>query len=207
MAASFNSEEWLRWEHERLRLAREGNRRAFDDLYRAFAQPLFVQILMPRLGNREAAEDALAETFRSLLEHVGDFHSESTSVWFWLTRVAVNKATDMHRSQARKSRALASFESMLVPSLAESTTPRDALEQEHEARLLKQRVQDVLSRIHARYQRVLTMRLFEEKPREECARELEVKVATFDVLFLRSIRAFRSEWEASVKNITSEGSE
>ncbi|MBK8172960.1 MAG: sigma-70 family RNA polymerase sigma factor [Sandaracinaceae bacterium] len=197
MGASFNSEEWLRWEQERLHAARRGDRGAFDELYRAFAQPLFTQILMPRLGERATAEDVLADTFRVLLERIDDFHSETTSIWFWLARVAMNKITDVHRSQSRKQRALSNFETLLEPVREEVVSPRDALEQAAEAASLKANVIEVLARIHPRYRRVIELRLVEERPREECAKELDVKVATFDVVFLRAVRAFRTEWEQS----------
>src|SRR5689334_21241613 len=62
--------EWLRREAELLDRARRGDRDAFGELYRTFAAPLFAKCLLPRLGDRAAAEDALAESFRSLLDHL-----------------------------------------------------------------------------------------------------------------------------------------
>src|SRR5688500_7735635 len=105
--------EWLRREAELLARARSGDRAAFGELYRVFAQPLFTQCLLPRLGDRAAAEDALAETFRTLLEHLDAFEPQGKSVWFWLARIAVNKANDTHRNYSRRGRAMSSYESLL----------------------------------------------------------------------------------------------
>jgi DNA-directed RNA polymerase specialized sigma24 family protein len=62
---------------------------------------------------------------------------------------------------------------------------------------LRAAVAAVLAAIHPRYRRALELRFFEERPREECAAVLEVKPATFDVLLLRALRAFRGKWQDS----------
>jgi len=92
-----------------------GNRGAFDEIYAAFAPALYAQVLLPRLGSAFAAEDALAETFRAALEKLGDFRPQGGSLFGWLARIAVNKATDLHRERTRTGKALASFESLVAP--------------------------------------------------------------------------------------------
>ena len=54
-----------------------------------------------------------------------------------------------------------------------------------------------MDEINPRYKRALTLRFLEDRPRVECAELLEVKVATFDVLLLRALRAFRERWQAA----------
>ncbi|MCC6766728.1 MAG: sigma-70 family RNA polymerase sigma factor [Deltaproteobacteria bacterium] len=192
----FNSPEWLAWERERVARARTGDRVAFGELYRAFASPLFAQVLVPRLGNQAAAEDVLAETFRTLLERLGQFDDQGTSIWFWLVRIAVNKATDMHRGRARRTRALVSFEGLLAPVLEAPPTPRDLTERASDLAALSGRVAEVLGRINPRYRRALEMRFLEERSRQECADALDMKLGTFDVLLLRAVRSFRTAWGA-----------
>ena len=48
----------LRWERKLIRRTLQGDERAFGELYRAYAPGIFARVLMPRLGNRQAAEDA-----------------------------------------------------------------------------------------------------------------------------------------------------
>ena len=96
----------LRWERERIGRAQQGDTAAFSDLYRSYAPEVFARVLMPRLGNRTAAEDALSETFRTAFEGITKFESRDVSIYHWLAKIAANKATDMHRGRARTGRAL-----------------------------------------------------------------------------------------------------
>lgn len=199
--AEIQSEQWLAWEKDCVERARRGDRAAFAELYRAFARPLYSQCLLPRLGSRAAAEDVLAETFRVLLESLDGFVHEGKSIWFWIVRVAINKANDAHRAAARKGRALASYEKLVEPIAPASLTPDSELELAERAARLSALVADVLGRINPRYRRAIELRVLEERSREDCAAALEVKLGTFDVLVLRALRAFRSEWEAVLGNL------
>ena len=193
-----NSKQRLRWERRCLDRARRGDRQAFAELYQAYAGPLYSRVLMPRLGNPQAAEDALSETFRTLLEKIDRFEDKGVSIWFWLSRIAVNKATDMHRVKGRTSRALASFESLLAPLRHGPDNPGVAVEDRDERQRLARAVHTVLESINPRYRRAIELRFLEDRPRQDCADALDVKLGTFDVVLLRALRAFRKEWEAAV---------
>lgn len=185
----------LRWERKLIRRTLEGDERAFGDLYRAYAQSIFARVLMPRLGNRQAAEDALAETFRTAFERLESFESRDTSIYSWLARIAANKATDMHRVKQRTARALTSFEQMLEPLRPEGSGPAAAMEAADELRVLREAIALVMERLNPRYRRAIELRFMEEKSREACAEAMAVKVGTFDVVVLRALRAFRREWD------------
>src|SRR6266851_110239 len=58
--ATSSSNDRLGWELQCVEEAQRGNRRAFVELYTAFAPPLYAEVLLPRLGNAVAAEDAQA---------------------------------------------------------------------------------------------------------------------------------------------------
>lgn len=195
---SFDSRARLRWERRCLERAKKGDTKAFGELYQAFAPELFRRILMPRLGNRAAAEDALAETFRTLFERLDKYEDQGKSLWHWLSRVAVNKATDMHRVKGRTSRALTNFEGLLAPLQTGPEKPGEALDARVEKEELVRRIGLVLERINPRYRRAIELRFLSDKPRQACAEELGVKLGTFDVLILRALRAFRKEWESLV---------
>ncbi len=150
---------------------------------------------MPRLGERSAAEDALAETFRTALERLHQFEPQGVSVYFWLARIAMNKATDMHRVRGRTHRALVNFKALVEPLSSRSDDPGTTLEAHQELALLRQRVQQTLERLNPRYRRAIELRFLGDRPRQACAEALEVKLGTFDVLLLRALRAFRREWD------------
>ncbi|MCC6877765.1 MAG: sigma-70 family RNA polymerase sigma factor [Sandaracinaceae bacterium] len=195
MELALDAEEWLRKERELLREARRGNRAAIAELYRAFAPRLYARVLMPKLGNPQAAEDALSETFRTALERLDQFDDKGVSIYFWLSRIAVNKATDMHRVKSRTQRALTSFEEMLAPLRPSAPRPGRDLEETERMQALRDGVTSCLEKINPRYARAIELRFMQDKSRQECAEELEVKLGTFDVLLLRALRAFRKEWE------------
>jgi RNA polymerase sigma-70 factor (ECF subfamily) len=189
------SRDRLRWEDQCLARAKAGDRAAFGELYREYAPPLFARVLLPKLGNRPAAEDALAETFRVALERLHQYESRGVSFYFWLVRIAANKATDLHRVKQRTGRALTSLEELLGPLADAPDGPSKALEDKHEMARLRDRVSACLDALNPRYRRAIELRFFEEKERQECADLLEVKLGTFDVLILRALRSFRAEWE------------
>ena len=198
MGVKFNDPAWLSEERDLLGRARGGDREAIGRLYDVFAGPLYARVLLPRLAAPDAAEEALAETFRAALERLPEFRDEGVSVWFWLTRVAVSKAADLHRARARGDRALRSFARLLVPLAPEAEQADAALEAEDAAEV-QARVREVLACLSDRYRTALELRFFEERPRPECAERLGVRLGTFDVVLLRALRAFRREWEARAR--------
>jgi RNA polymerase sigma-70 factor (ECF subfamily) len=188
----------LAWERRCLDRMRRGQHTAFGELYRVFAPKLYREVLMPKLGHAQLAEDALADTFSSFLEHHAQLEVRDQSLMAWLARVATNKALDMHRKRASLLRSLASFESLIGPLTASPTT--DGTYEDRELRELSAlQVARTLEALNPRYRRALELRFFQDEPRERCAELLEVKLGTFDVLLLRALRAFRREWELSVK--------
>lgn len=186
----------LRWEAERLDRARSGDRAAFAELYRRFAPRVFARVLYPKLGRRDAAEDALSETFRAVHEKLPDFQPRGVSVYHWIARIAANKALDLHRARASSGRALQSFEALLAPVAEAPPTPGELLELRVDDVRLRERLATALGRVNSRYRRALELRFLEEKSREEAAAELGVRLGTFDVVLLRALRALRREWES-----------
>src|SRR5262249_35334745 len=130
-----------------------------------------------------------ADTFHTALERLADFDDRGRSVWFWLARIAANKATDQHRVRARSGRALSGYARLVA--LDEGAAPPPSA---READQLRSSIERVLGRIHPRYRRAIELRFFEERSRDACAQALEVQVATFDVVILRALRAFRAAW-------------
>jgi len=191
--------ERLGWERERVGRARTGDRRAFAEIYEAYAGPLYARVLLPKLGDERAAEDALSETFREVLEHLDRFEDRGDGIWPWLVRIGTNKALDMHRVKSRTGRALASFEGLMEPLRSAPPDPADAAEARSEHARVRGVVDNALAAINDRYRRAIALRYFEERAREDCAREMGVTVSTFDVVLLRALRAFRREWDAIVE--------
>ena len=184
----------MRWERACVARIRQGDTGAFAELYGAFSGPLYTQVLLPRLSQRAAAEEALADTFRAALENLDSFRDHSQSIWHWLARMAVNRATDQHRHRARTQVALASFLDLVETQAPAPSDPHTELERATEQRRLRQAITATLGTIAPRYRQAIELRLIEERERADCAARLEVSVPTFDVVLLRALRAFRKAW-------------
>jgi RNA polymerase sigma-70 factor (ECF subfamily) len=195
-----NSPRRLAWEADILSRARAGERGALATLYRSYAPAVFNRVLMPKLGNKEAAEDALSETFRVAFERLQQFDQRDTSIYFWLCRIAANKAMDMHRARRVTGRAIVNLEAQMGVFFETPATPDALLTGELQRREFSARLQQALGELNPRYRLALELRFFQELPREDCALKMEVKVGTFDVLLLRATKALRKQWEDMTPN-------
>jgi RNA polymerase sigma-70 factor (ECF subfamily) len=77
----------------------EGDRGAFEVLYRRYARPVFA-LALRRLGDRGRAEDAVQETFASVWRSAGSYRLERGPGAPWLYAVARNAIVDRRRSRA-----------------------------------------------------------------------------------------------------------
>ncbi len=175
----------LERERDVVALLQQGDREALDTLYRWFGEPLYRKVILPRVGRVELAEDVLRDTFRTALERIDTFRLEDRSIYFWLRRIAINKAMDVHRADARRQRlsdALAREQVVDPPA-----DPHAAVDRAETREL----VHEALERLNPRYATALRLRLLEGRSRADCAEAMGVTVGNFDVILHRAARAFR----------------
>ena len=185
--------ERLAWERELLAAHRAGDPAAFEALYRAYAATLYARVLLPLLRQPALAEDALADCFTRAHAALHDYRAGERSLYFWLSRIARNRALDLQRHRAVQLRTLPVFHEEARLAAGEDN-PETLLVARSETEAHRRRVDQVLSGLTPRYRRALELRFFEELAREACAQQLEIKLGTFDVLLLRALQAFRREW-------------
>lgn len=195
MAETTDERGRLRGEHRLVRRAQRGDRRVWRALYDAYARRLYGQILMPRLGDAAAAEDALAETFVTAMQKIDTYRPGPAGVFPWLARIAHNKAIDQHRRRASLTRRHDAMQSMLEPLMVPLPGADELMALAVDAQELEGRVGTTLDGINPRYARALRLRFFEGRSRAEAADEMAVKQGTFDVLVHRALKAFRRAWE------------
>jgi len=172
--------------------AQKGDRAALGQLLRAHGPRLFRAVLLPRLGSKAAAEEALSVTYLKVVERFEQFSWQSVGVYPWLRVVALRVALDQLR--ARKRETVFQPEDLEREIDQSERDARDAVASEaHDLALARQRVVELVGRLHPRYGRALTLRVLEERPREECAAALEVSTATFDVVLHRAVAALKKE--------------
>ena len=176
-------------EEERLVIQRlkQGDRQAFATLYGWYGDRIYRQAILPRLPIRELAEDCLRDTFRTALEKITSFTLKDRSVFFWLRRIAINKATDVHRRHQRDQRIVEAVQAEPTPPVSMPDAPDKKIERDE----LRRMIDISLGRMNPRYATALRLRLLEDRSREECAALLEVSVGNFDVILHRATKAFR----------------
>jgi RNA polymerase sigma-70 factor (ECF subfamily) len=81
---------------ELIRRTGDGDRSAFELLYRRYARPVF-GLALRRLGDRGRAEDAVQETFASVWRAAGTYRPERGPGAPWLYAVARNAIVDRSR--------------------------------------------------------------------------------------------------------------
>lgn len=187
--------EQLQEERKFVSAIRKGDTRAWGRVYDRYAPLLYRRILMPRLANSSAADDALSETFRTAIERFDQYQEREAGLYPWLARIAANKAIDMHRARVMTGRKINDLSQQLAPLLNDVSGADALYEYRIEEHYIKRTMEQCLERINPRYRRVLELRFLQEKDRDACATELQVKVGTLDVLVLRSVRALKKAWD------------
>ena len=191
VARPSDSDEQLERERRLVERAHAGDRAAVGELLAAHGPALYRSILLPRLGSDAAARDALSEVYERVVERFDRFTWQNVGFWPWLRTVALRVALDQLR--ARKRLVLWDAEDVARELDATQTaTPVDQKLSEHrERQAARAKVEEALSRIHPRYARAIRLRVLEERPREDVARELDVSPATFDVVLHRAMQSLR----------------
>ena len=174
--------------------AKEGDKKALGLLLTRFGPMLFRSVLLPRLGNNAAAEQALGDTYLRVVERISSFEWQGCGIYPWLRMVALHVAVDLLRARKREvlfgpedlqREAEASEQDLTDGDLTDSLIERRDLD------AARSTLERALEKINARYASAIRLRIIEERPREEVAQTLGVSTATFDVVLHRAMTALR----------------
>ena len=183
----------LPFEKRLIARAQRGDMRAYEQLYRAHKDALYHRVIRPRVRTDADAEDVLVESFVTALRKLDQFQWQGRSLFGWLARIAVNTCHDLGRLAAREERRRIA---LVARDLTPPPRPDDVVERLSDRERARTQIAVVLDELRPRYALALRFRLLEDLPRSECAQMLEVSVATFDVVLLRAVLAFRKLWAA-----------
>jgi len=171
---------------------RSGDRGALATLYGWHGDRLYRQVILPRLPRIDLAEDVLRDTFRLAVERIAQYEPRDVSIFFWLRRIAINRAMDVHRAEGRDRRLHVAARVDPDRTVGAPPPPPDRASDLAE---LRDRVQASMGTLHARYAEALRLRLLEDRDRDECAAAMGVTVGNFDVILHRACKAFREAWD------------
>ena len=179
-------------ERREVELAQAGDRRALARILRRHGPVLFRSVLLPRLGSRVAAEEALSITYTKVVEKLDRFTWQSVGIYPWLRVVALRVALDQLRARRREIPFDADDLAREIDLAERDPQEADASAlARQDAEVARARVADALARINPRYASAIRLRLLEERSREDAARELGVTTATFDVVLHRALAALK----------------
>jgi RNA polymerase sigma factor (sigma-70 family) len=173
--------------------AKVGDRQALGVLLKAYGPILYRAVLLPRLGSEAIAQDALAETYARVVERFDKYTWQDCGVYPWLRVVALRIALDILRSKKRETLFEPDDLAREIEHSADGVSASldvDLLAQ-RDLDAAKARVEAALSKLNPRYERAIRLRVIEERPREEVAKELGVSVSTFDVVLHRALTALK----------------
>jgi RNA polymerase sigma-70 factor (ECF subfamily) len=151
---------------ELIRRTGEGDRAAFDKLYRRYSRPVF-GLALRRLGDRGRAEDAVQETFVSIWRSASTYKPERGPGAPWLYGVARNAIVD--RSRARNEPPADAPEE---PSL--DLGPEERAEQSW----TQWQVHGALERLPEREREVIALAYWSDLSQSEVAERLDIPLGT-----------------------------
>jgi RNA polymerase sigma-70 factor (ECF subfamily) len=177
--------------------AQAGDKKALGQLLSKYGPTLYRAVLLPRLGSEAHAKDALGETYAKVCAKIAQFQWQNVGFYPWLRTVALRVALDHLR--ARKRVVLWEAEDVeREVDASETATPVDvAVSERRDREAVRKKLEVALGAINPRYAQAIRLRVLEERPREEVAKEMGVTPATFDVLLHRAIAALKKTLESS----------
>lgn len=177
-------------ERQRCELARDGDREALAALLREYGPRLYRSVLLPRLGSKAAAEEALSQTYVKVIERIRQFTWQNVGFYPWLRTMGLHVAIDQIRRRRRETLFEPGDLMRELDRKSEGEQEPDALDQ-YDRDECRRHVESLLLSIHPRYAQAIRLRVLEERSREAVATELGVSVATFDVVLHRAMGALK----------------
>jgi RNA polymerase sigma-70 factor (ECF subfamily) len=175
--------------------AQAGDRRALGEILRTYGPRLYRAVLLPRLGQRALAEEALATTYAKVVERFHQFEWQDVGVYPWLRVMAFRVAIDqLRRTQRERLFQPEDLERTVEASRIDAEQTADELERQ-DLEQSRQKVQNLLGKLNERYAEAIQMRVLDGKSRDDCAAALGVSVSTFDVVLHRALSSLKKQLE------------
>ena len=163
----------------RLIEASQRDPRRFAQLYERYVDRVYA-FALARTGDRTAAEDVTAETFRLAFQHLPRFEWRGVPFSAWLFRTAANAAIDLHRSPR---------EAALDDLAGEPSESWESHFIEVEERI---QLFELVSRLPRDQRQVIAMRFGQERSIREVAQELGRSEGAVKQLQLRALQRMRT---------------
>ena len=164
-----------------IKKALEGDRHAFERLYRRHSGRVHAVILRLVGHDRARAEDLTQDTFVRLWQKLGDFRFES-AFSTWLHRMAVNTALMSMRSEAPMATDDAALDALAEVPMPENLRPDQRID-----------LEVLITKLPARARSVLVLHDVEGWKHEEISQELGIAVGSSKA-HLHRARQLLAKW-------------
>jgi RNA polymerase sigma factor (sigma-70 family) len=175
--------------------AQAGDLEAIRLLLDRVSRPLYAAVILPRIGLAADAEDILRETLMRAVDRLHTFHWTGAGFFPWLRQIAIHQVIDHVRRVQRRARLEQRFERQAADVMPlHHAGAEEALIDQQERALSLKTMAAAMDDLNDRYRHAITLRLLEERSREECAAALGVTVGNFDVILHRALAALRKAY-------------
>ncbi|TAF67093.1 MAG: sigma-70 family RNA polymerase sigma factor [Cytophagales bacterium] len=159
-------------------LAKENDQKAYAELMDRYRKPVYYTILK-MVKNVDDAEDLTIEAFAKAFKGLSKFKKEY-SFSTWLFRIATNNCIDFIRKKKLETFSISStFKDDEGGDVVLDI--KDGSLDPHEKSIKSQKIevmQMIVSKLPAKYQRLVKLRYFQELSYEEIAKEVDIPLGT-----------------------------
>lgn len=159
------------------------DRHALSVFYRRYTPKLSLYI-HNKIGDREDAEEILQDTLFAFLEALRDFHGNS-SIKTFLYSICHHKVVDYYRKKKLKQLVFSR-----APNLEFLVSPLMGPEEELDLTILKEKIQNVLSRMLPRYRTILVSKYVDNLSVSEISRKFALSFKSAESQLFRARKAF-----------------
>lgn len=170
-------------ESEMLHAMLTGDRKVLHDFYQEYAVKLS-RYIHARVHTPQDSEEILQDTLFAFLEAIRDFHGKS-SINTFLFSICQHKIIDYYRRKKLKHLVFSQ-----VPRLEALVSPLLNPEEELDETILREKINNVLSRLLPRYRHVLLLKYVENLSVERIAQKLAISFKSAESRLFRARKAF-----------------
>ncbi len=168
----------------------QGNKRAFDLIYRDYSAAMYT-ICLRYTSNEDKAADVLQDAFIKIYQK-RESYNPTYNLGGWIRRIVVNEAINLYRSEKK-------FEFIEDDSFFEAEDDTELILEDSDQNI-KQLLADILEELPDGYRTVFTMYVLDNLKHQEIADYLSISVNTSKTQLMKARKFIKQKLEE--KNIT-----